>query len=252
MYEFLKRINATGSNQNEALDLLKQQVPKDHVLVVWYSTTGKGFGSIKEKDKTEELAFQLAESKLPKNARDIVKTVIQKGTQRSIEIRSWLSLGDVLKEAVLKIHTNEFIKDGKLIEAPKSGLFGVGAKQGLYQVDIASYVSVSITYNSPIELVGYYGETSANQLIKSMMAWYRREAGLKGYMFRTDLICDDCNQPVKQNIYLRPGRISCENCTQRLLGTADWESALKDMNAYFGPSVPQDIIDLVNELNLSH
>ncbi|KAF0225791.1 MAG: hypothetical protein FD133_749 [Erysipelotrichaceae bacterium] len=249
MSKFLERITATGLDHYEALKHLKKQVPKDHVLVIEYSMSGKDYRTIKEKGKSEDLAFQLAESKLPKNARDIVKTVIQKGNQRSIEIRTWLPVNDVLK-GVLEIHPNEFIKDGKLLEAPKSGLFGVGAKKGLVQVNIASYVQVSISYSAPMELVGYYGKASANQLIKSMMGWYRREAALKGYMLRTDLICDDCNRPIRQNFYLRPGRISCENCTLSSLSRADWESALKNMNFYFGPGVPPDILEQARQIEL--
>ena len=252
MNEFLKRITATGSDHNEALEHLNQQVPKDNMLVIAYSTSGKGYGTIKEKEKSEDLAFQLAESKLPKNARDIVITVIQKGNQRSIQISTWLPLNDVLKDAILEIHPNEFVKDGKLLEAPKTGLFGVGAKKGLVQVNVASYVQVSISYTALMELVGYYGQASANQLIKSMMGWYRREAAPKGYMLRTDLICDDCNQPVKQNIYLRSGRISCEYCTQRLLGSVDWGSALKNMDAYFGSGVPTDILDQAHQFGLKN
>jgi len=250
MKEFLKRITAPGLYHGDALTLLMNQVPKDHVLVIEYSTSGKGYGSISMTEKSEALAFQAAEKNLPKNAIDIIKTVIQKGNHRSIEIRTFLPLSDVHKEAALKIHPNEFVNDVKLIEAPKGGLMGIGAKAGLYQVDIVSNVQVSISYKSPVELIGYYGDTTANKLIKLMMGWYRREAGLKGYMFRTDLICDDCNQPVKQNIYLRPGRISCENCTQKLLGSTNWESALKNMDAYFGPGVPKDILDLAHQIDL--
>ena len=61
-------------------------------------------------------------------------------------------------------------------------------------------------------------------------------------------ICDDCMRPLTTgNSYLRPGGyLCCEKCTDRFLGAEyiNWSKAMYNLNSYFGPGLPQEVLDM--------
>ena len=75
--------------------------------------------------------------------------------------------------------------------------------------------------------------------------WYKESAGQRV----GSGICDDCG---KKNLfaghcYLRPGGyLCCEMCADRILGSEyiEWDEALSNLNRFFGPGLPQKIVDM--------
>ena len=79
------------------------------------------------------------------------------------------------------------------------------------------------------------------EMVKSAVKkWYRTNAeGRCG-------ACEDCSfYMLRGEAYLRPGgHLCCERCTDELLGMTNWTEALPDMDRYFGPGVPQNIVNM--------
>ena len=84
-------------------------------------------------------------------------------------------------------------------------------------------------------------ENRINEVKKNLKDWYRSNA--KGKVGGG--ICDDCNGPLTSGkTYLRPGNyLTCESCADAFLDAdyIKWEDALKNLNSYFGPGIPETI-----------
>jgi HEAT repeat protein len=76
----------------------------------------------------------------------------------------------------------------------------------------------------------------------ALKRWYRESARTWWQSSgKQSGICDDGNEDLQHGEgYLRPGEyLCCERCTDSLLIQTDWERAIQDLNAYFGPGLPQ-------------
>ena len=91
--------------------------------------------------------------------------------------------------------------------------------------------------------------TASERVGIAMKAWYRERAKQwwRGSPKQSG-ICDICNADLSRGEgYLRPGDyLCCERCTNNALTMTDaeWEKALRDIQGYFGPGIPLDIVRL--------
>lgn len=80
----------------------------------------------------------------------------------------------------------------------------------------------------------------------ALKAWYRARA--KAWWEtsgRRNGACDDGNEPLAYGEgFYRPAYLCCERCTDQFLIGANWEEALRDLNAHFGPGVPVEVVRL--------
>ena len=90
--------------------------------------------------------------------------------------------------------------------------------------------------------------TDKNETVRilkaALKAWYRERAkAWWSTTTRSEGICDDCNGDLKKGEgYLRVGNyMCCEPCTDGLLDISDWDRALQNIDAYFGPGIPHHI-----------
>ena len=76
-------------------------------------------------------------------------------------------------------------------------------------------------------------------IASAVKSWYHESAAMQ----TGNGICDDCSSRlVAGKTYLRPGGyLCCERCTDNLLSTINWHEAVKNIDSYVGPGVPQDI-----------
>ena len=95
--------------------------------------------------------------------------------------------------------------------------------------------------------VGLSGDAALYEPIAvALKTWYRATAdGRTGQG-----VCDDCNGYLAAGkTYFRPGGyLCCEGCTDALFGYVNWDRAIKDIDGYFGPGVPEDIKTLARTL----
>jgi hypothetical protein len=80
-----------------------------------------------------------------------------------------------------------------------------------------------------------------------LKAWYRERAVAWWHSTTAqDAVCDDGGEPLQPGSgFLRPGGgLCCEAHTDWLLCNADWPKALKDIQGYFGPGLPESITAL--------
>jgi len=249
--DYLTRISASAASLDEAKEKLIQLVPSDLVLVLSYYRFDYGLQALKESGYSDEIAIRKVESKIPRNAKIITKKLTIHATNRTLEIKMNGSLEEALEEAKFLISPPEIVKDGMLMVPAKSGVFGLGAKQAIYQVIVGQLSIAEAVYETPINLTGCVGSAQMKHLIDALKAWYKSEALKSSFLFLPNKVCDECRKPLKMNPFKTPNHVYCENCTNSLLGNTSWTSALKNLNLYFGPGVPQDIIDYSEKIKRS-
>lgn len=82
----------------------------------------------------------------------------------------------------------------------------------------------------------------------SLKSWYRDKAisWWEDNKASESAVCDDGNEPLRPGEgFLRPGNyLCCESHTDSLLCNTDWVQALKNLEGYFGPGLPDHIKSL--------
>ncbi len=234
---------------DEAKERLKKLVPEELVLVLTYYRSDYGIQAIKEKGETDEIAIRKVESRLPRNAKIISKKLTVKSTSRNIQISVSGTLREALDEAKFLIGPSEVVRTGKLVSAASQGVFGVGAKKAVYLVNVGQMAVAEAVYETPVDLTGCVGSSQMKTLIDQLKEWYKSEALKNSFLFLPDKKCDECGKPLKNNPFVTPNHVLCENCTNLFLGTTNWTVAIKRINLHLGPGVPKHIIDTSESLN---
>jgi len=250
--DHLSRISASGSTLDEAKDRLKRLVPEDLVLVLSYYRSDYGIQAIKEKGETDDIAIRKVETRIPRNAKIISKKLTMKSTSRNIQVSVAGTLKDALDEARYLIGPSETVRTGKLISAATQGVFGVGAKKAVYLVNVGQMAVAEAVYETPVDLTGCVGSQQMKDLIDQLKEWYKAEALKNNYLFLPDKRCDECSKPLKNNPFVTPGHVLCENCTNLYLGTTNWNLAIKHINLHMGPGVPRSIIETSESMKHHH
>ena len=249
--DYLTRISASAPSLDEAKEKLTQLVPSDQVLVLSYYRSDYGIQALKESGETDEIAIRKVESKIPRNAKIMSKRLIIHATNRTLQVTVEGGLKEALEEAKFMISPPEIVKTGKILTPATSGVFGIGAKKAVYQVIVGQPSIAEAVYETPIDLSGCLGSAKMKQLVDALKEWYKTEALKSNYLFLPNKLCDECQKPLRMNPFKTPNHVFCENCTSNLLGNTSWGSALRSLNLYFGPGVPQPIIDLAEKIKKS-
>jgi hypothetical protein len=249
--DYLTRISASGASLDEAKEKLIQMVPSNHVLVLSYYRSEYGLQALKESGDSDEIAIRKVETKIPRNAKIISKKLTIHATNRTIQVSVYGTMKEALEAAKFLISPPEIVKSGKLLAPMKSGVFGIGAKQAIYQVLVGQLSIAEAVFETPIDLSGCLGSVQMKELIDHLKEWYKSEALKSNYLFLPNKLCDECQKPLRMNPYKTPNHVYCENCTNSFLGNTSWASALRSFNLYFGPGVPQNIIDLAEKIKKS-
>lgn len=223
-------------------------VPEGTVLVLSYYRSEFGLNALKESGESDEIAIRKVESRLPRNAKIISKKLVIKATSRTIQVQVNGNLKEALDEAKYLISPPEIVRNGKIITPASNGVFGIGAKKAVYAVIVGVNAVAEAVYETPVDLTGCVGSPDIKALIDAMKAWYKDSASKNAYLFLPDKLCQSCGKPLKANPFLTPKRVLCENCTNLMLGTTNWEAALKHLNLDFGPGVPADLISQAEAL----
>lgn len=246
--DHISRISASGSTLDDARDKLKKLVSDDQVLILSYYRSDYGIQVIKEKGETDDIAILKVETKIPRNAKFISKNLVVKCTSRIIQVEVWGTLKDAFDEAKFLIGPTEMVKVGKLMTPATKGVFGVGAKKAIYQVQVGQQAVAEAVFETPVDLTGCVGKAPTKTLIDLLKDWYRAEALKNNYLFLPDKRCEECGKALRNNPFVTGNHVLCENCTNLFLGTANWNSALKHLNLYFGPGVPVNIIEFAKDM----
>lgn len=223
-------------------------MPENTVLILSYYRSEFGLQALKELGETDEIAIRKVETRLPRNARIISKKLSVKSTSRLIRVDVSGGLKEALDEAKFLISPPEVVRNGKQITPATSGVFGIGAKKAVYSVNVGVNAVAEAVYETPVDLTGCVGSPEMKYLIDLMKDWYKTTASKNPYLFLPDKLCQACGKPLKNNPFLTPTRVLCENCTNLMLGTTNWSSALKHLNLDFGPGVPLAILDYVENI----
>lgn len=242
LIDHLSRISASGATLKEAQERLIKLVPEGSVLVLSYYRSEFGLNALKESGESDEIAIRKVETRLPRNAKIISKKLVVKATTRSIQVQVNGALKEALDEAKFLISPPEVVRSGKLVSPATNGVFGIGAKKAVYTVTVGVNAVAEAVYETPVDLTGCVGAAQLKILIDAMKAWYKSSASQNSFLYLPDKLCQACGKPLKANPFLTPKRVLCENCTNLMLGTTNWESALKHLNLDFGPGVPSDIV----------
>lgn len=232
----------------EAQEKLIKLVPENTVLILSYYRSEFGLQAIKEIGESDEIAIRKVETRLPRNAKIITKKLSVKSTSRLIRVDVAGGLKEALDEAKFLISPPEVVRSGKLVTAATSGVFGIGAKKAVYSVNVGVNAVAEAVYETPVDLTGCVGSPMMKQLVDLIKDWYKTSASKNPYLYLPDKLCQVCGKPLKNNPFLTPTRVMCENCTNLMLGTTNWNSALKHLNLDFGPGVPLTILDFGEKL----
>lgn len=232
----------------EAQDNLKRIVPEDMVLIVSYYRSDFGLKAIKESGESDEIAIRKVETRIPRNAKITSKRLVMKATNRTIQVQVNGGLKEAMEEARFVINPTEVVRGGKQIAAATNGVFGVGAKKAIYTVTVGVNAVAEAVFETPCDLTGMIGKPDMKQLIDAMKDWYKTSASKNSYLFLPDKLCTSCGKPLRANPFLTPKHVLCENCVNQLLGTANWDSALKHLNLDFGPGVPAEIMAMAETI----
>ena len=243
LIDHLTRISASGSSLDEAKEKLTKLVPEEGVLVLSYYRSEYGLQALKESAESDELAIRKIETKLPRNAKILSKKLSVHATNRSLQVSVWGTLKEALEEAKFLISPPEIVKGGKILSPASQGLFGIGAKKAVYLITVGQQSIAEAVFETPIDLTGCIGNLEMKKMVDLLKAWYKEEALKNSYLFLPEKLCDECAKPLRMNPFKTPAHVYCENCTNHLLGTTSWVSALRSPNLYFGPGVPQNILD---------
>ena len=241
--DHLSRISASGSNLDEAKERLKKLVPDDLVLTLSYYRSDYGIQAIKENGETDDIAIRKVETRIPRNAKIVSKKLTVKSTSRNIQVSVNGSLKDALDEARYLIGPSEVVRTGKLVSPSTQGIFGVGAKKAVYLVNVGQMAIAEAVYETPVDLTGCVGSAQMKNLIDQLKEWYKAEALKNSFLFLPDKRCEECGKPLKNNPFVTPNHVLCENCTNLFLGTTNWSLAIKHINLHLGPGVPKTIIE---------
>ena len=243
MSEYLTQIMVESDSIEDTLVKLNNLVPRGKYLPIQFYKSGQDTFTVQSEADTEEEAYMQAGKKLPPRA-SIISKYVSRQPHRRLETVEASDEAEAEYLGKKHLKGSEFIKSVEVSRAPKQGLFGIGKLPGQYILHIRQRALVVFNYSESAVLIGYYGDAFINEVINAMKAWYRLSAATSTYFMAKGNICDDCRRPAK-GLNLRPGHLCCDNCVNIALGTADWETALKDMNAYFGPGVPENILEMV-------
>jgi hypothetical protein len=246
--DHLTRVSATGSSLPEAQERLNQLVPEGKVLVLSYYRNEFGINTLKESGESDEIAIRKIESKLPRNARIITKRLIQKATSRTIQVQVSGNLKEALDEAKFMITPPEIVRGGKLISPASNGVFGIGAKKAIYNVNVGVSAIAEAVFETPVDMFGCVGTPEIKELVLSIKDWYKATASTHPYLYLPERACQICAKPLKANPYKSPQKVMCENCANMHLGTANWDAALKHLNLDFGPGLPVDILLMADKI----
>jgi hypothetical protein len=246
--DYLTRISASASSLDEAKEKLIQLVPSEQFLVLSYYRSEFGLQALKESGDSDEIAIRKIETKLPRNAKVISKKLSVHSTNRSLQVSVAGGLKEALDEAKFLISPPEIVKSGKLLTQANTGVFGFGATKAIYQVTVGQLSIAEAVFETPVDLTGCLGSVQMKQLVDALKEWYKTEASKSSYLFLPNKVCDECQKPLRMNPFKTPNHVYCENCTNTMLGTTSWASALRSLNLYFGPGLPQDIIDFADKL----
>jgi hypothetical protein len=88
-------------------------------------------------------------------------------------------------------------------------------------------------------------EGTSKEVALSLKSWYRDRAisWWRNNKERQSGVCDDGNEPLRPGEgFLRPGNyLCCELHTDSFLCDSDWDRALRNLEGYFGPGLPDHI-----------
>ena len=223
-------------------------IPEGSLLVLSYYRNEFGVNSLKESGESDEIAIRKVETRLPKNATILSKRLITKATSRVIQVQVNGGLKEALDEAKFRISPPGIVRTGKLVSQASNGVFGIGAKKAVYNVIVGVPAVAEAVFETPVELIGCAGSQDMKELIEALKQWYKSTASKYAYLYLPEKTCQVCGKPLKANPYKSPQKVMCENCANVLLGTANWEAALKHLNLNLGPGIPIEIVEMADKI----